>query len=172
MIGGSWGSALSHMCVVVLPPLPPTGPQSQACVGGSGNRLVHPPPHTHRNGGPKQRLWWTLIQGKAREGQRQWRSANRRRRLQTRPTNPRRHAKAPPPPHRAPVTGLCGGGVSKGLAPPAPARPSRPPPLPTRLPDCQGRIGTGGGTPPPLQSVQPMPSHCPPDAKRQPQWHL
>ena len=26
--------------------------------------------------------------------------------------------------------------------------------------------------PPPLQGAQPMPSHCPPDAKCQPQWHL
>ena len=29
-----------------------------------------------------------------------------------------------------------------------------------------------GGTPPPLPGAQPMPSHCPPDAKCQPQWHL
>ena len=36
----------------------------------------------------------------------------------------------------------------------------------------QGCIGRGGGTPRPLQGVQPMPSHCPPDAKCQPQWHL
>ena len=28
------------------------------------------------------------------------------------------------------------------------------------------------GTPPPFQGAQPMPSHCPPDAKCQPQWHL
>ena len=26
--------------------------------------------------------------------------------------------------------------------------------------------------PPPLQGAQPMPSHCPPDANCQPQWHL
>ena len=30
----------------------------------------------------------------------------------------------------------------------------------------------GGGTPPPLQDAQPMPSHCPPHAKCQLQWHL
>ena len=35
-------------------------------------------------------------------------------------------------------------------------------------------IGRGGGTPPPppLQGAQPMPSHCLPDGKCQPQWHL
>ena len=26
--------------------------------------------------------------------------------------------------------------------------------------------------PPPLQGAQPMPSHCPPDAKCEPHWHL
>ena len=26
--------------------------------------------------------------------------------------------------------------------------------------------------PPPLQGAQPMPRHCPPDAKCRPQWHL
>ena len=37
----------------------------------------------------------------------------------------------------------------------------------------QGCIGRGGGTPPaPLEGTQPMPSHCPPDAKCQLQWHL
>ena len=30
----------------------------------------------------------------------------------------------------------------------------------------------GGRYSPPLQGAQPMPSHCPPDAKCQPQWHL
>ena len=30
----------------------------------------------------------------------------------------------------------------------------------------------GGAPPPPLQGAQPMPSHCPPDAKCQAQWHL
>ena len=41
--------------------------------------------------------------------------------------------------------------------------------------DAQRCIGRGGGyprPPPPLQGAQPMPSHCPPDAKCQPQWHL
>ena len=33
-------------------------------------------------------------------------------------------------------------------------------------------IGRGGAPPPPLEGAQPMPSHCPPDAKCQPQWHL
>ena len=32
--------------------------------------------------------------------------------------------------------------------------------------------GKGGGYPPPFQGDQPMPSHCPPDAKHQFQWHL
>ena len=37
----------------------------------------------------------------------------------------------------------------------------------------QGCIGRGGEVPPPpLQGAQPMPSHCPPDAKCQPKWHL
>ena len=38
----------------------------------------------------------------------------------------------------------------------------------------QGCIGRGGGYPPPatLQGAQPLPSHCPPDAKCQPQWCL
>ena len=35
--------------------------------------------------------------------------------------------------------------------------------------DGQGCIGS---PPPPFQGAQPMPSHCPPDAKCQPQWHL
>ena len=30
----------------------------------------------------------------------------------------------------------------------------------------------GGEVPPPPPGAQPMPSHCPPDAKRQLQWHL
>ena len=38
---------------------------------------------------------------------------------------------------------------------------------------CPGMHGGGGGgtPPPPLQGAQPMPSHCPPDGKCQPQWH-
>ena len=37
----------------------------------------------------------------------------------------------------------------------------------------QGMHWKGGGTPaPPLHGAQPMPSHSPPDAKCQPQWHL
>ena len=38
----------------------------------------------------------------------------------------------------------------------------------------QGCIGRGGGTapPPPLQGAQPMPGHCLPDAKCQPQRQL
>ena len=39
----------------------------------------------------------------------------------------------------------------------------QPPPPPGR----RGRYPP----PPPLQGAQPMPSHCPPDAKCQPQWH-
>ena len=39
-------------------------------------------------------------------------------------------------------------------------------------PRPQGCIGRGGGTHPPLQGAQLMPSHCPPDAKCPPQWHL
>ena len=39
--------------------------------------------------------------------------------------------------------------------------------------EAQGCVGRGGGCPrPPLQGAQPRPSHCPPDAKCQPQWHL
>ena len=37
---------------------------------------------------------------------------------------------------------------------------------------CPRDASEGGGTPPPLQGAQSMPSHCPPDAKCQPQWHL
>ena len=39
--------------------------------------------------------------------------------------------------------------------------------------DPQECGGVGGRyPPPPLQGAQPTPSHCPPDAKYQPQWHL
>ena len=48
----------------------------------------------------------------------------------------------------------------------------RPPPPPPDPPPPQGCIGRGGGTPPPLQGAQPMPNHCPPDARRRLQWHL
>ena len=37
---------------------------------------------------------------------------------------------------------------------------------------CIGKGGGGGHTPLPLQGAQPMPSHYPPDAKCQLQWHL
>ena len=43
---------------------------------------------------------------------------------------------------------------------------------PLRIPPPQGCIGRGGAPPPPIQGAQPMPSHCPPGAKCQPQWHL
>ena len=36
----------------------------------------------------------------------------------------------------------------------------------------QGCIGKGGGGNPPIQGAQPMPSHRPPDGKRQLQWRL
>ena len=50
-------------------------------------------------------------------------------------------------------------------------------PLPLPIPPSPpalGCIGTVGGNPPspPLQGAQPMPSHCLPDAKCQPQRHL
>ena len=35
-----------------------------------------------------------------------------------------------------------------------------------------GMHWTEGRLPPPLQGAQPIPSHCPPDAKCQLQWHL
>ena len=38
----------------------------------------------------------------------------------------------------------------------------------TRQVGMHWKGGGGGG----LQGAQPMPSHCPPDAKCQPQWHL
>ena len=38
-------------------------------------------------------------------------------------------------------------------------------------PGVRDALEGGGGYPPPLQGAQPMPSHCPPDAKCQPQWH-
>ena len=43
-----------------------------------------------------------------------------------------------------------------------------------QVPGCgpQGCIERGEPPPPPLQGVQPMPSHCLPDAKCQAQWHL
>ena len=50
----------------------------------------------NRNGGPKQRFGGPSL--KEREGKgSEWRSANRCCQLQTRTTNPRRHANAPPP---------------------------------------------------------------------------
>ena len=45
-----------------------------------------------------------------------------------------------------------------------------------RVPRYWGAAGSdaleGVTPPPPLEGAQPMPSHCVPDAKCQPQWHL
>ena len=45
-------------------------------------------------------------------------------------------------------------------------------PFSTEVCPQEGMHWKGGGPPPPLQGAQPMPSHCPPDTKCQPQWHL
>ena len=83
-------------------------------------------------------------------------------------------ARAPsnPPP---PAGSLCNGsdGDPGRSAPPLRAQPCAPPcaprvPTPVRPQGCIGKAGH----PPPLQGAQPMPSHCPPNAKCQPQWHL
>ena len=48
-----------------------------------------------------------------------------------------------------------------------------PPPSPTAVGYPQGCVGRGRQvTPPPLRGGQPMPSHCPSNARCQPQWHL
>ena len=45
-------------------------------------------------------------------------------------------------------------------------------PLQTRGGGLPGMHWKGGAPPPPLQGAQPVPSHCLPDAKCQPQRHL
>ena len=78
--------------------------------------------------------------------------------------------------------------ISGARCPPPPPRPLRRPLaaallVPYVAQETDGGRGTSGcqqtcigegerHLPPPLEGAQPMPSHCPPDANCQPQWHL
>ena len=68
-------------------------------------------------------------------------------------------AAVPPPPLHCAGVAAAGRVLLNNSASPAPPPPSPP----------EGCIGRGGGT---FQGAQPMPSHCPPDAKCRLQWHL
>ena len=80
----------------------------------------------------------------------------------------RSHPSPPPPPPELPQ-------VCPGTAPPL-HRPALCYSIEDTPPAVRAKPRAGmhwkGGKPPPLQGARPMPSHCPPDGKCQPQWHL
>ena len=98
----------------------------------------------------------------------------------TAPIAKRPFYRSPPPQNKG--ASLGSGPADARPRPSSPGPDAQPGPPVTRAPvhvtghsgvtQTQRCIGRGGGTPPPFQGAQPMPSHCLSDAKCQCQWHL
>ena len=71
-----------------------------------------------------------------------------------------------------PSPGQGGGGGTPPSPPHGSCTGGEPAPMGWRPRPRMHSKGGGAPPPPPLHSAQPMSSHCPPDAKCRPQWHL